>query len=224
MQPDRGSRFYEALCEALLPSEGSLPGNVLDLGCGLGNLAYELAGRFQARVTGLDMDAHLLRWAERVAAGGEIEIPVRESAGRFRSGRLCLPGPGPHGALRLVAGNLVNPPFADSSFDLVTLVNVLDQVAQPGRALRRAVALVRAGGHLLFAQPDSWNAGTTPPGRWLAQDDAEWDAVFERMGLETVRRVDDLEWVLVDAPRLRHVFRVHGRLLRKGRQEHAMAP
>jgi SAM-dependent methyltransferase len=217
LRPNGGSGFYRELCNALLPGPGEAPGDVLDIGCGLGNLAFELGRRLPGHIVGLDIDPQLLRWAERVAAGGEIEIPVRESAGRFRTGRLCLPGIEPPGALRLVAGNLVNPPFADSSFGLVALVNVLDQVSNPARALRRAVAMVRDGGYLLFAQPDSWNAGTTPPERWLAQDDTEWDAVFERVGLETVGRVDDLEWVLVDAPRLRHVFRVHGRLLRKGR-------
>ena len=206
--------FYPRLCVALLPKINP-DAEVLDLGCGAGNLAFELARRTGARVTGLDLDAHLLRWVERLRDGGEIEIPVRIDAGRLAAGALELGDHRSFERLRFVCSNLLDPPFAPASFELVALVNVLDAVPYPRVALRQAAALLKPGGHLLFASPDSWNGATTPIGRWLATTEAGWDRIFESEGLETVERVDDLEWRLQDTPRLHHLYRVHGRLLRK---------
>jgi SAM-dependent methyltransferase len=206
--------FYGQLCEALLPSVDGAE-EVLDLGCGAGNLAFELAWRTGASVTGLDLDAHLLRWAERLRGGGDTEIPVRVDAGRMAPGTLELTDRRGFERLRFLCGNLLDPPFAPQSFDVVTLVNVLDAVPYPRVALRQAVALLKPGGHLVFASPDSWNAATTPISRWLATTPAGWDRVFDAEALETVTRIDDLEWRLQDTPRLHHLYRVHGRLLRK---------
>jgi 2-polyprenyl-3-methyl-5-hydroxy-6-metoxy-1,4-benzoquinol methylase len=206
--------FYAELCDALLPSVGA-SAEVLDLGCGSGNLAFDLARRTGARVTGLDLDAHLLRWAERLRDGGEVDIPVRLDAGRMGPGTLELTDRRGFDDLRFLCSNLLDPPFEPECFDVVTLVNVLDAVPYPRVALRQAVALLKPGGHLIFASPDSWNGATTPSSRWLATTSASWDRVFATEGLETVTRVEDLEWRLQDTPRLHHLYRVHGRLLQK---------
>lgn len=213
MRAEREERFYVDLCDALLG--GAEPsGEMLDLGCGAGNLAFELARRSRRHVTGLDLDAHLLRWAERALDGGEFEAPVVVHAGRLAAGRMTV-RPVPRALVRFACGNLLDPPFEAATFDLVALVNVLDEVPYPAVALQQAVALLKPGGHLLFASPDAWNGATTPVERWLAATGAGWDRVFEKAGLETVARIDDLEWRLEDSPRLHHLYRVHGRLLRK---------
>jgi SAM-dependent methyltransferase len=204
--------FYQDLCEALLPviPQGAA---VLDLGCGAGNLTFEVARRAAADVIGIDLDGHLLRWAERAAAGHGFEAPVRVDAARFAEGTMVIAPAVQHA--RFLCANLLDPPFGAESFDLVALVNVLDSVAHPAAALRQAVALLKPGGSLLFASPDSWNGGTTQVARWLATTEEGWDRTFARAGLETVKRIDDLEWRLQDSPRLHHLYRVHGRLLRK---------
>jgi len=214
MAEGREEPFYTDLCDQLLPD---LPGEALgiDLGCGAGNLAFELARRTRATIVGLDLDAHLLRWAGRAAAAESFEAPVRLDAGRFAAATLHIRHSFDSARLRLLCANLLDPPFAPATFDFVALVNVLDSVAHPAAALRQAIALLKPGGHLLFASPDSWNGATTPVKRWLATTEAGWDRVFERAGLETLRRTDDLEWRLQDTPRLHHLYRVHARLLRK---------
>ncbi len=206
--------FYTDLCNALLPMVK--PGlAVADLGGGASNLAFELARRGATHIVSLDLDAHMLRWAERAASGGEFEAPVRLDAGRFGTANMAIT-PIPDAAhISFLATNALDPPFEPSSFDVVTLVNILDAVPYPAVLLRQAVALLRPGGRLLFASPDSWNGGTTPPSRWLALDEAGWDGVFVAAGLETLAQIDDLEWRLQDTPRLHHLYRVHGRLLRK---------
>jgi SAM-dependent methyltransferase len=214
LRADGEEPFYGELCEALLPDLGPAAA-VADLGCGAGNLAFEIARRAPANVAGIDLDAHLLRWAERAAGGEEFEAPVRIDAGRFAASPMRVRPGMPGSRLSFAAANVLDPPFEPGSFDLVTLVNVLDAVPYPAVALRQAVALLKPGGLVLFASPDSWNGGTTPPKRWLATTEAGWDRVFTREGLETLRRIDDLEWRLRDTPRLHHLYRVHGRLLQK---------
>ena len=202
--------FYADLCEALLPP--NLPvTSVLDIGCGIGNLTFELGTRLNAPVTGLDNDPYALQWARRAATGGPFEFPVRLDAARFGLARMearAVP------ETRFVAGDLFRPPFPPASFGLVSAVNVLDSVAAPEAALQAAVALLSPGGHLLFASPDAWNLRTTPRARWISTSE-EWDALFESVGLATVNYTDDLEWRLKDSPRLHHIYRVHGRLLRR---------
>ena len=214
LRADGEEPFYGELCEALLPDLGPAAA-VADLGCGAGNLAFEIARRAPANVAGIDLDAHLLRWAERAAGGEEFEAPVRIDAGRFAASPMRVRPGMPGSRLSFAAANVLDPPFEPGSFDLVTLVNVLDAVPYPAVALRQAVALLKPGGLVLFASPDSWNGGTTPPKRWLATTAAGWDRVFAREGLETLRRIDDLEGRLRDTPRLHHLYRVHGRLLQK---------
>lgn len=202
--------FYADLCEALLPPDLRAD-SVLDIGCGAGNLAFELATRLRASVTGLDNDPYALQWARRAAAGEPFEFPVRFDAARFGVARMEARMAT---TTRFVAGDLFRPPFAPATFDLVCAVNVLDSVVDPAGALREAVALLRPGGHLLFASPDAWNLRTTARSRWVTTT-GEWDALYAQCGLVTVRTVDDLEWRLKDSPRLHHMYRVHGRLLRK---------
>lgn len=207
--------FYGDFCEALLSPESAF-NSAVDLGCGMGNLAVEIADRTGARVVGLDLDANLLRWGMLAASGEGFDFPIRTNANAFTTGSMQVERPVRGREIRFICGNVLDPPFEPGSFEMATLVNVLDNVPYPAVALRQAIALVKLGGYILFGSPDSWNVGTTPRERWLATSESGWDRVFAKLGLETLRRVDDLEWRLQDSPRLHHLYRVHGRLLRKG--------
>ncbi|MFN8618051.1 MAG: class I SAM-dependent methyltransferase [Dehalococcoidia bacterium] len=182
-------------------------------GCWAGcsaDLAFELASRLGVAVTGLDNDP--------CSSSGPGARPtasrsnsVRLDAARFGVAHMEARRPG---AARFLAGDLFRPPFAPTSFDVVCAVNVLDSVVDPAGALGEAAALLGPGGHLLFASPDAWNLRTTARSRWLTTS-AEWDTLFARAGLVTIRATDDIEWRLKDSPRLHHLYRVHGRLLRR---------
>ncbi|MEO8541282.1 MAG: methyltransferase domain-containing protein [bacterium] len=203
--------FYADLCDALLPPELRVS-RALDIGCAAGNLSFELAGRLGEQVIGIDSDPYLVAWARRASSGEPFEFPVRLDAAHFGVAvmeplELQVP-------VQFVRNDLFRPPFAPGTFELVTLVNVLDSVAEPEGALGRAAELLRPGGWLMFASPDSWTTTITPPQRWLVRPN-DWDRLFASAGLETIAQLDDLEWRLKDTPRLHHIYRVHGRLLRK---------
>lgn len=148
LPPDRGLRFLFSLDEALYPAQGWLsvaydggvhtkhrhtryhdfftsriqPGErVLDVGCGIGALAYDIAQRSRAVVVGVDLqEKHITVAQERYAH--------------------------PNVSYRL-ADAVANPP--DGPFDVVVLSNVLEHVEHRVEFLRDLIAKVRPGRLLL---------------------------------------------------------------------------
>ena len=94
---------------------------ILDLGCGPGDLAVELAGRLhEARIVGLDLSP------------GMIELAQRHE--------------GPDGQLRFVAGDAARLPFEAGSFDVVVSTLSLHHWAQPDRCFAEIKRVLRPGG------------------------------------------------------------------------------
>jgi phosphoethanolamine N-methyltransferase len=106
---------------------------VLDIGCGSGGPAAVLAGELGARVTGLDVEAPVLKRAQAHA----------EAAGL--TGRLdfVLAAPGPL-------------PFADASFDLVFSKDALIHVPDKAAIYSEILRVLRPGGRFVASD---WLAG-----------------------------------------------------------------
>ena len=119
MNPARAGYFEKAL--------GPLGGlRILDVGCGGGILAEELARR-GADVTGIDMSVSSLAAANRHAALGPSRSSVRYAA----SDALALP-------------------FADASFDAIVSSDFLEHVPDLGRCVREMSRVLKPGGVLAF--------------------------------------------------------------------------
>jgi SAM-dependent methyltransferase len=113
-------------------------GRVLEVGCGYGRNLVALAALPAGLVAGSDPSLEeLVRAAKRAAA---------------------LPGP-QRGRVALVRQELFRLPFADASFDLVVLWQVLEHVfgrEQKLRVLAESARVLRSGGHLLVETPNQW--------------------------------------------------------------------
>ncbi len=110
---------------------------VLDLCCGTGDLAFALSARAQASVFGADfshpMLVRALEKARRIAGRDSRKAPC----GFLEADALALP-------------------FADASFDLITVAFGFRNLASYGRGLREMFRLLRPGGQigiLEFAEP-----------------------------------------------------------------------
>lgn len=108
----------------------------LDLCCGTGDLAFALSRR-GARVTGLDFSEPMLAVARRRAARD--------------------------GAVEFLQGDALKLPFANASFDLVTVGYGLRNLASWEAGLDEMIRVTRPGGRLLvldFGKPDHalWRA------------------------------------------------------------------
>ncbi len=104
---------------------------LLDVGCGDGELASELARR-GAIVTGLDAEPAMLAAARRRA----------ETEGT---------------QLRLYEGQAEQLPFNDKSFDCVLAVTVLCFVAEAERAVAEMARVLKPGGYLVIGELGRWS-------------------------------------------------------------------
>jgi demethylmenaquinone methyltransferase/2-methoxy-6-polyprenyl-1,4-benzoquinol methylase len=102
------------------PLESSLRAQALDLACGTGDIAFELASR-GARVTALDITPRMLQLAQRRAAPAQTRVAF-------------------------VAGDMSSLPFPDASFDVVTTGYGLRNVPVVSQALHEIARVLRAGG------------------------------------------------------------------------------
>ncbi len=141
-------------------------GLVLDLGCGAGRTAFDLAARQPgALVLGLDLNLALLRLAQGALRGG-IAYPRRRVGLVYD--RRCFPVD-PPGAERVDfwACDALALPFAPGGADLVAALNLLDCVAAPARLLAELAAALAPGGRLLLATPYDWSTRATPVETWI---------------------------------------------------------
>jgi methionine biosynthesis protein MetW len=124
-------------------------GSALDLGCASGGLLALLRPR-AGHLAGLELSATAARAA--AAVGDQV-----------------------------VQGALQDPelPFAADGFDLVVLADVLEHLADPGAALRRAAGWCRPGGAILVSVPNvaHWSARLAlARGRWPQEDSGTFDS------------------------------------------------
>ncbi|HZP31629.1 MAG TPA: methyltransferase domain-containing protein [Acidimicrobiia bacterium] len=112
---------------------------VLDVACGAGHVAQELAPRVR-QVVGVDLTPALLRLgAERLAAAGVANVLLQE-------------------------GDAAALPFVDASFDLVVCRSALHHFAEPARQVAEMGRVCRPGGRVVVSDmvaPD----GETPDAR-----------------------------------------------------------
>jgi ubiquinone/menaquinone biosynthesis C-methylase UbiE len=117
-------RFAEAI------DTGSAPTRVLDVGCGFGKNAFSLKLRWpEAEVHGVDLSAPCLRLARRMATERGLPIHWRQ-------------------------GDAEALPYADASFDLVTIAMVLHELPQATihAVLRECLRVIRPGGRLVMLE------------------------------------------------------------------------
>lgn len=110
---------------ALAVLRSGTPGRLLDVGCAEG-LFLELARHADYEVTGLDFNPELVRMArERLGVGSIYPSAVEEVGKRF----------------------------PEAQFDVITIFEVLEHVADPCGTLRSIQRVLKPGGRLLLSVP-----------------------------------------------------------------------
>ena len=118
--------------------------DVLDCACGTGDLTLAFAKAKPRSVVGLDFTAEMLEIAKQ-------KSPLAPgSAGGSSVERHSFPFP------TFIQGDAMNLPFADGSFDVVSIAWGIRNVADPSKALREFRRVLRPGGRLCvleFSEP-----------------------------------------------------------------------
>jgi arsenite methyltransferase len=126
--PARRQRWL-ALMEMLDPQEGQY---ILDVGCGHGKAVRYLAARVGTQGTVVGIDTH-------VSVVAELNTVLQEAQLSQASAQVA---------------DATALPFADSTFDAIVCVNVLEAFADRARALAEIRRVLRPGGRALVAHDD----------------------------------------------------------------------
>ena len=135
IKSDEEVAFWKALFERILPGERL---NVLDVGCGTGEISLLLAGMGHT-VTGIDLSEKML---DRAAS----KAKAMAQAGRGVDARFMI-------------GDAETPPFENSSFDAVVTRHVLWTLPNPQNAVTGWTRALKEGGTLAIVD-SLWNDGS----------------------------------------------------------------
>ena len=157
---DRHARFLELLAERMaerrqrsLQALDLHPGiSFLDAGCGLGELAIEIADRVSpGRVVGIDVSQELIARAVTAATGANVDV-------------------------QFLVGSITALPFEDRSFDVVRSERVFQHLTAGERVAAAAELLrvLRPGGRIQLVDPNHEQWSIAADDRRLARLPLEW--------------------------------------------------
>jgi len=109
----------------LLNGIGTHGKRILDIGCGIGGPAFEMAGTHGATVVGIDLEAPLIARATQAA----FDLDLSDKC-----------------TFQTVAAGLL--PFDDETFDIVISSGAFTQIADKAGILAEACRVLKPGGHL----------------------------------------------------------------------------
>lgn len=160
---------------------------ILDIGCGIGGPAFEMARGHGASVTGIDLEAPLIERAKAAAARHGLEEQCR-----FRT---VEPGP---------------LPFADGHFDIVTSAGAFTQTPDKPALFAEVLRVLKPGGVVTCYE---WMRSAAPYSDdmhyWFKLEELtyvmlrldEYEELFRQAGFQNVAGHDATAWYRDEAKR-----------------------
>ena len=200
-------------------------GPVLDVGCSVGRLAFELAEGSDELVLGVDLNVSMLRLAQQARRTGRVVYPRRSAGLLYERREFPLPVRDRGNVDFWIADGLALP-FKGETFGRTVAMNVIDSSLSPLDLLRSLERTARSGGHLFLAAPFDWSGAVTPPESWFGghspRAPGEGDGALVLRALLTqgahpasltttrvVGELDDVPWTVRMHDRSRSEYRLH---------------
>ncbi len=143
-----------------------LSGVVLDAGCSVGRTTFELAGRCDGLVLGVDLNFSMLQLAAAVTRRGVVTYPRRRVGLVYD--RRQFPVPVANAVnVDFWVGDVTCLPFPAGTFAAAVSLNVLDCVPSPLDMLGSLAGVLRPGAPLVLSTPYDWSGAVTVPGAWV---------------------------------------------------------
>jgi SAM-dependent methyltransferase len=172
---------------------------------------------------GLDLKFRSVLEASRIQRKRTVKYNRRVRALEFREIKANFEPPK---NVFFLAGNAIDPPFISESFDLVSSLNLLDNIKSPAVLLGQLNALLCPGGVLILSSPYNWRLDITELNEWLETEKSDATntvrgvlegKVIPEYGFDfTVESEEDVLWPLRNYDRYWSLFHVNLIRARKG--------
>ncbi len=162
-RPGGATRILEA---GLGLFEKSTAGPLLDLGCATGRNSFDLAGRSNEVVLGVDLSFAMLQIARQAQTEGRIRYPRRRCGVVYDLREFNVAANNAAQVDFWLCDSLALP-FRDASFGTVVALNLIDCVHSPMNLLSTLNRLLVGDGSALLATPYDWAPAATPVEAWI---------------------------------------------------------
>jgi 5-histidylcysteine sulfoxide synthase/putative 4-mercaptohistidine N1-methyltranferase len=205
--------YPRACAEAALAlTEGSSRRKALDIGCGSGRAALELARGGFGQVDAVDFSARLIQAPVAMQASGRQKYALREEGDlqTFREADLGALGLAEAATrVRFLQGDACNLPEKFTGYDLVLAANLIDRLYDPAGFLRLIAGRLEKGGILVLTSPYDWREEFTEKEKWLGGYKRNGEAVTTLSALHEIlsgefrplREPRDIPFALRDSAR-----------------------
>jgi SAM-dependent methyltransferase len=187
--------FYQAMLRILLPYIQAEM-NVLDLGCALGRMSFELTKHTLENVVGIDTSPEFITACHQIRANQHEDI--------------AYPVP-PLANISFLIADAQNLPFADNAFQCALCLNLIDRVPHPKRVITEITRVLSPTGLLLISDPYDWEEEHTVPAEWIDN----MCGLFSPVHWETILEKDRVPFTLLVYDRKISTYANHTLLLRK---------
>ena len=161
-----GSVARAVHCGLEMLSERMTEGPILDVGCGAGRSAAELAAATGRTVLGIDISVPLARAGRMALVEGRIDYSRRRIGLVYDRRRFALPA-AKRDLVDVWICDAQALPFAPDTFALVAGMNVLDCLEDPRNGLIEIDRVLKSEGEALISVPFDWTSQATPVEAWL---------------------------------------------------------
>jgi 5-histidylcysteine sulfoxide synthase/putative 4-mercaptohistidine N1-methyltranferase len=204
------SRCAQLVAEAA-EAHGVQTGRVLDVGCGTGGIAFQLA-RYFDQVEAIDLSENFIQTAQNIQRQGSIPSTILDEGEIYHNFEATVPAGIDAKRVSFKVGDAMCLPPDIGTFDAVLLANVIDRLPVPSSCLGRmggSRGVVAPNGLLFVISPSSWNQAFTPKELWLGgYNNSEGKRVTSLDGLHQVL---DPHFNLLSQQDMPFVLREHAR-------------
>jgi SAM-dependent methyltransferase len=187
--------YYQAMLRMLFPYMQPEM-TALDLGCALGRMSFELANHTRGTVVGIDTSHEFITACHQIGANQHEAI--------------TYPVP-PQPKVSFLMADAQELPFADTAFQCVLCLNLIDRVSHPKRVIEEITRVVSATGILLISDPYDWEDEHTAP----AERVENMHDLFPHSQWELMHEEDRVPFTLLVYDRKISTYANHTLLLRK---------
>eukprot|EP00055_Hartaetosiga_balthica_P016087 m.99923 g.99923 ORF g.99923 m.99923 type:complete len:856 (-) comp9035_c5_seq1:19-2586(-) len=206
-------RVVETLLSEMSTSSGSTFNRVLDVGCAVGGVSFELAKHFQ-NVLGVDISGSFIEVANELRTNGILPYEIKDEGAIKSQYMASLPDGTNTNNVSFKHMDVMSIPGDMGTFDAVVCANMIDRLSNPSSLLGRLGGdhgIVRPGGYVLISSPYTWSERFTPSALWVGgtmnSDNGE-----PYRSLDGLHNALDNDFELVSIQDLPLTLREHSRL------------